>query len=580
MPWTWAHRAVSSKFAPSLPIRPTATLPVPKDSTSGWFVLAGLFVLCLLPRAVMTWRMPGICPDAVLYIRLGKALEIGQYQAASGQLRFNIYPFILSFVHELGLSWETAGMAWGAFISSCTVLPLYGLIRRIFMQFAEEGPAADDSRRVAIVACVLYAIHSGLIRWSVETVRDSTFWFLLTLSLYLLWRAVTELRWPWYLAAGAAIALACLTRFEGLVLFVPLLGWSWWRAKKERENVRQGERETKDFSTSHALTFSRSSSQRLLLSGLLCASIYPLSLLLINTFWFHGQTTELVRTKPVELAQDWARESIAGQRSVEKQISRPDLLPPLPPWNMAGKFAVGMLRGFTPLYLLAVAGGIAGLWQTPLRRAYLPLACASALILAAVWVHLYWSHEAGPRYFFPVVIMSAPLAGWWLLQVSRASALRVRIRHSRLAAWLAGAAPLAAMLIVNSCVACGTDFQNRAATIELGRWLHTRYGSPKMVGPDGATQIVAYYAQSQCDSFPETAKPAVVTGQIEWLRPSIVLLPADRCESPGDALAQCVEAQGFAPVDRSRLPAGCRVPSGWLRVLVRQVSSQGDKPRS
>ena len=72
-------------------------------------------------------------------------------------------------------------------------------------------------------------IHSGLIRWSVEIIRDSTFWFLLALSLYLVWRAVTELRWTLHLAAGAAIALACLTRFEGLVLYVPLAAWSWWQ---------------------------------------------------------------------------------------------------------------------------------------------------------------------------------------------------------------------------------------------------------------------------------------------------------------------------------------------------------------
>ena len=77
----------------------------------------------------MACRMPGICPDAVVYIGLGKAIEAGQFQQALGNIRFNIYPLILSCLHHFGLSWETAGVAWGVAISSCTVLPLYGWIR-------------------------------------------------------------------------------------------------------------------------------------------------------------------------------------------------------------------------------------------------------------------------------------------------------------------------------------------------------------------------------------------------------------------------------------------------------------------
>ena len=55
--------------------------------------------------------------------------------------------------------------------------------------------------------------------------------------------------------------------------------------------------------------------------------------MLVNMLWFHGRTTDLVRTQPVVLAQDWAQESITGQRAVEKQ-SRVDLLAPLPLWKM------------------------------------------------------------------------------------------------------------------------------------------------------------------------------------------------------------------------------------------------------
>ena len=150
------------------------------------------------------------------------------------------------------------------------------------------------------------------------------------------------------------------------------------------------------------------------------------------------------------------------------------------------------------------------------RRDYRALAYAAAPILAAIWVHLYWSHEAGPRYFFPIVLMAAPLAGWGLLQISAAVANRVRRRHSPAIALLAGAAPLAVMLVVNLSVAWGGDVRARAAAVDLGRWVQAHYGSPaRMLGPDGITQVVNHYAQGRCESFPETASPAAVA-QADW----------------------------------------------------------------
>ena len=198
-------------------------------------------------------------------------------------------------------------------------------------------------------------------------------------------------------------------------------------------------------------------------------------------------------TKPVELAQDWAQESITGQRAAEKQ-NRTDLLPPLPLWKMAERFVSGMFKGITPLYLLAVVGGIAA-WRRPVygmprvfnrynshgcqpcsSRRYRALAYAAALILAAIWVHLYWSHEAGPRYFFPIVLMAAPLAGWGFLQISAAVGQSRPQAFGPQTALLAGAAPLAAMLVVNLSVAWGGDVRARAATVDLGHWVQAHYG--------------------------------------------------------------------------------------------------------
>ena len=178
-------------------------------------LLLVLVLLCLVPRAVMALRIPSICPDGVVYIDIARNLDTGHLREAFHQMALNVYPVILLLLHRLGLDWEVAARLWGVVISSLVVLPLWGWVRRQF----------DD--RVALVACLLYAVHTKFIEWSPEAMRDQTFWLLFMLAIYWLWRAVTEVRYGWFIAAGGAITLASLTRIEGLFLLIPLTLWTF-----------------------------------------------------------------------------------------------------------------------------------------------------------------------------------------------------------------------------------------------------------------------------------------------------------------------------------------------------------------
>ena len=170
------------------------------------------------------------------------------------------------------------------------------------------------------------------------------------------------------------------------------------------------------------------------------------------------------------------------------------------------------------------------------------------------------------------MILAAPLAGWGLLQISAAVAYRVRVRHSPQTALLAGAAPLAAMLVVNLCVAWSGDVRTRAAAADLGHWVQSHYGSAvKMLGPDGITQVVNHYAQGSCESFPETASAAAVISQMNRLQPDVVLLSTDRRGPQGDEMADRVAALGFETVDRVCLPGGCEKLQVLTRISHRRV---------
>ena len=150
---------------------------------------------------------------------------------------------------RLGIS----GKYFCVLAATLTVLPLWGWLRRMF----------DD--RLAIVACLIYALHGKLIAISPLILRDSTFWLLFALVLYYTWRAVGELRIGLFLAAGAVLTLAVHTRTKGWLLLIPLVGWAacrWTSAAGKRVRLASG--------------------------ILLCIAVIPAAVTVVNFTWLRG----------------------------------------------------------------------------------------------------------------------------------------------------------------------------------------------------------------------------------------------------------------------------------------------------
>jgi hypothetical protein len=338
----------------------------------GWLLVL-LVLLCLVPRAAMVLRIPGICPDGVLYVNIARNLEAGHLRAAFQNMALNIYPVILMLLHRLGLDWELAATLWGVAISSLVVLPLWGWVRRVF----------DD--RVALVACLLYAVHPKFIEWSPEAMRDQTFWLLFMLAIYWLWRAVTEVRYAWFIAAGGAITLASLTRVEGLFLLVPLTLWTLWRWL--------------------ALASGR---RKLLVGAVLCVVIFPLALVLVNVLWLGGHSGwTTIRFDVLARAQSWLR-SVVGHAA---EISTDDSLDrPMTVGRMIWVFIPTMARGLGPVFALLMFGGLWGWRRLWARRDQQALFCTSVVIMCGIWVQLWFDKTICPRYALPIVLMASPFA--------------------------------------------------------------------------------------------------------------------------------------------------------------------------
>ncbi len=539
--------------------------------------LALLLAMCLAPRIWMADRIGSVCPDGAFYIEKAQHLGEDGPPAAQDSYEFNLYLLVLSAWHRAGLSWEAAGTVWGILAGSLTVLPLFGWVRRMF----------DD--RVALLAGALYAAHPKLIEWSPEALRDPTFWLLFTTSLYCSWRAITEVRPGWFLAAGGATFLAASTRFEGWFLLLPAAAWCGWRWLALRE-----------------------ARWRLVGGGGLFVLGYPLVMALL--VYFHGyqrwewgkfERLEMVAqwasarwntaaTPPAGVAEEERSTAAAGEAgqcpapagaaptaaATAPSASAQSATPPYTSGQTASLVLDKIGRAFTVVFGVPVLLGLRRWWRLCARRDHQPLVLLAAITLAAVWVHAAKGHMSSTRYLLPLVILSTPLAALGLLPVCRLAA--------RLAGWLApghGLAPhwaasgvLLMVLAGGAADAVTSRVSSRTAQADLGAWLRQRIGPQQTVAGSFNWRLTTYHAQAKfhpltglsCDLTPERF------GQmLSETRPDALLLCHHRL--PGTllrSLSQQAGASGFEPIDPEQLPPSCR---NRVTVLVRRSVQVADR---
>ena len=471
----------------------------------------------------MALRVPGVSPDSILYIQLAKSLDVGDIRGGTEDMSINTLPVILTLLHRLGLDWETAGVLWSLAVLSLVVIPLFGWVRRQF----------DD--RVATVACLLYAVQPKMIVWSPEIMRDPTFWFLFALSIYLLWRAVTEVRLGLFVAGGVAVTLACLTRFEGFFLYLPLALWTFWRWR--------------------ALVVRR---RTLLVGAAACVGVLPVLVIVANLAWLSAAGSWVMpRLGPLARVQSWLQRAAgrtlpspataSAASSAAPGTEMPEPSPPLtsvsaPPASLPASIPTlaqtlwvvvpTLARGLSPAFALLMLGGLWRWRRLWARRDQQPLFYVSVLILAGIRVQFCCDRLICPRYALPIVLMGSPFAALGLIDLT-GWLTRLAGRVRTLARWRTAAvlAPMAVVctLGIGDAMTCnGNYFALRRHAVLLGRWLRDHPAedagpaSPRvLVGPVGVTEIVGYYAGGMdCRTFRlDHEDLAIVVAMVEQLHP-------------------------------------------------------------
>jgi hypothetical protein len=343
--------------------------------------LAGIVAICFLLRAAVALHYSGICADGRFFISTARDIEAGIPRPGIYFPSY-IYVNILVALHRAGLGWEVAAKGWGACIATLAVLPLFGWLRRQF----DEG--------VALIACLLYALHPDLILESVQPIRDATYWFFLLFALHLGWRAATEGRLSLSLLSGLAAGAATATRLEGCFLFFPLIFWPLAACR----TVAAGR-------------------LRAVCGIALSLGVCPALLLLFSLTHPRseacGTFADTVRIKVAEvyhLGRDRVALAIDSRLGTAHAGAGavPDPSEVYTSRRYVNRWAEAISRGIGPLYGLFLIAGLwarrSSLWQ----GGHLPLLLASGAILASIVAYLIAYHAIQDRYFATLLLYNSP----------------------------------------------------------------------------------------------------------------------------------------------------------------------------
>lgn len=187
-------------------------------------VTLGVFV-----RILAFFNLTVINPDGILYIAQAKAIASGQWDflTSCGLQYVSLYPFLIAFFHLFVPDWIVSGQLVSLTFGCGLLVLIYPLVR------------CFSSPLISRLTVLLFALTPLLVRYSVDVMRDSTYWFLYCASVvvFLVSEKYLNKKLPLFLGLISAFVLALLAswcRIEALILLPAFFLYCLSLLKEER----------------------------------------------------------------------------------------------------------------------------------------------------------------------------------------------------------------------------------------------------------------------------------------------------------------------------------------------------------
>ena len=374
-----------------------------------------LLLLCLTAfflQAIAGLMRVYVNPDGITYLRVTNLLSEGKLEEGFSNFGVNTFIYMLVLFKRLGLDPFYTGIWWNAIMSSLVVLPLFGWIRRMF------------DRRIAIIASLLYAFHPIVLSIGSAIMRGPMFWLFFNLTIYCAWRAMTEVRFRWFIVAGCTLTLAIHTRSEAWFLIIPITLWAlgrFWFATGYRVRLCFG---------------------TLLLLAIVPGLIAVMNLTVLKTCPQWGifrpshahqlaklyekaknEIKDLCETKEDKVEAPAKRKPAKSpakktptKKTPIKKIEKTEA-PPSFATDGLRRALLRLVKSYSFLYGIYALVGVC-VWRGRRRFALHAMLLMIVPLFAVVW-YRSCNNDVSPRYFLPIVFVSLPFISIGLLWITR-----------------------------------------------------------------------------------------------------------------------------------------------------------------
>lgn len=185
------------------------------------FTLPGIMLFAAILR-ILAWRQNSVISrDGVFYLDLAsrwlKSDNLTREAAIGNSFVPPLLPFLLKFSEAMHWDGESFIIWLNILLGSLLCVLIYGIIL-----------ALSGTRKLALTAAILVAVHPELVDWSIQVQRESLYLFFFGVFLFCAVKAWQKDNYFWWVLCGMVWMFSIYSRLEGLTLLLWLVVGSLW----------------------------------------------------------------------------------------------------------------------------------------------------------------------------------------------------------------------------------------------------------------------------------------------------------------------------------------------------------------
>ena len=172
-----------------------------------------LLIISISVRIYLGFFTYVIKNDSVAFIQNAKYFADGDFLSGLRHDFHPLYSFLMAVLYKAIPDMELSGTIVSISFGTLTVIVFYLIGKSVF------------GRKVSFVSSVVLALHPYAVRFSVDIISESTYFFFFISALGLGFFAIVKRKYYLFALAGICTALAYLARPEGIGIIIIVAGW-------------------------------------------------------------------------------------------------------------------------------------------------------------------------------------------------------------------------------------------------------------------------------------------------------------------------------------------------------------------